>query len=118
MKIGLILMTITNVFILAICILKKEASTLKKKTENNSKFTFEKFSIDRSELKKFYSRKVDSSLDNQYNQKPSVRRFSSALQQYTNSSFVIKDSNTFKRDNRNWDFKIFDKQLEDIFNCI
>jgi len=118
MKIGLMFILFTNVFILALCILKKEASTLKKKTENNLKFTFEKFSIDRSELKKFYLRKVDSSLENQYNQKPSVRRFSSALQQYTNSSFVIKDSNTFKRDNRNWDFKIFDKQLEDIFNCI
>jgi hypothetical protein len=118
MKIGLLFFIITNFLNLTLCILKKEGSTLKKKTENNSKFTFEKFSIDRSELKKFYSRKVDSSLGNEYNQKPSVRRFSSALQQYTNSSFVIKDSNTFKKDNRNWDFKIFDKQLEDIFNCI
>jgi hypothetical protein len=111
----------SNLFIFSLGFLKKETLNLSnEKTEVRSQFTFEKYAIDKNQFKKFYSRKEESGYGIEINQKPAntVQRLSSSLFKYTNSSFVIKDINQLMSDNRKWDFKLLDKQLEEIFNTM
>jgi len=41
-----------------------------------------------------------------------------SLYRAINSTFIVKDSHTFRKENRIWDYKLLDRQIEDMFQVM
>lgn len=96
----------------------KSASNTKNKEKMQSQFQFKKFNFEFEKYKlnsqmfsQFYTRKKSSSEISSNNGTSIQNSFYNDL----NTTFTVMDSNMFRKSHRNWDFKILDKQLEEIF---
>jgi hypothetical protein len=72
-------------------------------------FEFKKYSVQKGMFSKFYSKKSNN---------PKVDVIQDSLYRNLNETFVVKDYNEFRTLNRKWDYKILDKQLEEIFGTL
>lgn len=86
----------------------KSSSNAKMEFKKNE-FEFKKYSVENGMFTKFYSKKQDGT---------NTDVIKNSLFRNLNDSFVAKDYNEYRNLNRRWDYKILDKQLEEIFGTL
>lgn len=95
-----------------------EKTDLKSSTKNSKKYKSERKSNNKKNIKNTLQEKYTSSNNNQNSSSNSSNSLLNSMYRSLNDTIVAKDLHEFKRENRKFDFKILDKELEEIFHLM